>query len=39
VIGVGVAAHAFSLRSAGIAFSAAVAALVLTVLASLSRSD
>jgi MFS family permease len=39
VIGVGVAAHAFSLRSAGIAFSAAVAVLVLTVLASLSRSD
>ena len=39
VIGVGVAAHAFSLRGAGIAFSAAVAALVLTVLASLSRSD
>ena len=39
VIGVGVAAHAFSLRSAGIAFSAAVAALALTVLASLSRSD
>jgi MFS family permease len=39
VIGVGVAAHAFGLRSAGIAFSAAVAALVLTVLASLSRSD
>jgi MFS family permease len=39
VIGVGVAAHAFSLRSAGIAFSAAVAALVLAVLASLSRSD
>src|SRR6476661_3074541 len=38
VIGVGVAAHAFSLRTAGIAFSAAVAALVLTVLASLSRS-
>jgi MFS family permease len=39
VIGVGVAAHAFSLRTAGIAFSAAVAALVLAVLASLSRSD
>ena len=39
VIGVGVAAHAFSLRSAGITFSVAVAALVLTVLASLSRSD
>ncbi len=39
VIGVGVAAHVFSLRTAGIAFSAAVAALVLAVLASLSRSD
>jgi MFS family permease len=39
VIGVGVAAHAFSLRGAGIAFSAAVAVLVLTVLATLSRSD
>jgi MFS family permease len=39
VIGVGVAANAWSLRSAGIAFSAAVAALVLTVLVSLSRSD
>jgi MFS family permease len=39
VIGVGVAAHAFSLRSAGIAFSAAVAALVLAVLASLLRRD
>jgi len=39
VIGVGVAAHAFSLRGAGIAFSAAVAALVLTVLASLKRAD
>jgi len=39
VIGVGVAAHAWSLRGAGIAFSAAVAALVLTVLASLTRSD
>jgi MFS family permease len=37
VIGVGVAAHAFSLRSAGIAFSAAVAALVLVVLATLVR--
>ena len=33
------AAHAFSLRGAGIAFSAAVAALVLTVLASLKRAD
>jgi MFS family permease len=39
VIGVGVAAYAFSLRDAGIAFSAAVAVLVLTVLATLSRSD
>jgi MFS family permease len=39
VIGVGVLAHAWSLRGAGIAFSAAVAALVLTVLASLTRSD
>jgi MFS family permease len=39
VIGVGVAANAWSLRGAGIAFSAAVAALVLTVLLSLSRSD
>jgi MFS family permease len=39
VIGVGVAAHAFSLRTAGIAFSAAVAVLVLAVLASLSRPE
>jgi MFS family permease len=39
VIGVGVAAEALSLRSAGIAFSAAVAALVLAVLASLARSE
>ena len=39
VIGVGVVAHAWSLRGAGIAFSAAVAALVVTVLASLTRSD
>jgi MFS family permease len=39
VIGVGVAANAWSLRGAGIAFSAAVAALVLAVLVSLSRSD
>jgi MFS family permease len=39
VIGVGVAAHAFSLRTAGIAFSAAVAVLVLAVLASLTRAD
>jgi MFS family permease len=39
VIGVGVAAHAFSLRTAGIGFSAAVAVLVLAVLASLSRPE
>jgi MFS family permease len=39
VIGVGVAANALSLRTAGIAFSAAVAALVLAVLASLARSE
>jgi hypothetical protein len=39
VIGVGVAAHGFGLRGAGIAFSAAVAALVLAVLASLSRTE
>ena len=39
VIGVGVAAHVFSLRTAGIAFSAAVAVLVLAVLASLSRPE
>jgi MFS family permease len=39
VIGVGVAAHAWSLRGAGIAFSAAVAALVLAVPASLARSE
>ena len=39
VIGVGVAALAFSLRTAGMAFSAAVAVLVLTVLASLSRRE
>jgi MFS family permease len=39
VIGVGVAANAWSLRGAGIAFSAAVAALVLAVLASLARPD
>jgi uncharacterized membrane protein YraQ (UPF0718 family) len=39
VIGVGVAAHAWSLRGAGIVFSAAVAALVLAVLASLTCSD
>jgi hypothetical protein len=37
VIGVGLAAHSFGLRAAGIAFSAAVAALVLAVIASLSR--
>jgi MFS family permease len=39
VIGVGVAAHAFSLRTAGIGFSVAVAVLVLAVLASLSRPE
>jgi len=39
VIGVGVAAHAFSLRTAGIGFSAAVAVLVLAVLASLTRQE
>jgi len=39
VIGVGVAADVWSLRGAGIAFSFAVAALVLTVLANLARSD
>jgi len=39
VIGVGVAAHAFSLRTAGIGFSAAVAVLVLAVLASLARQE
>jgi MFS family permease len=39
VIGVGVAADVWSLRGAGIAFSFAVAALVLTVIASLARSD
>jgi MFS family permease len=38
VIGVGVAANAWSLRGAGIVFSGAVAALVLAVLASLARS-
>ena len=38
VIGVGLASQAFSLRTAGIAFSAAVAVLVLTVLVSLARS-
>ena len=37
VIGVGLAAHSWSLRGAGIAFSAAVAGLVLVVLASLAR--
>ena len=37
VIGVGLAAQAFSLRTAGIAFSAAVAVLVLAVLASFAR--
>jgi MFS family permease len=39
VIGVGVAANSWTLRGAGIAFCAAVAALVLAVLASLARSD
>jgi MFS family permease len=39
VIGVGVAAHAFGLRAAGIAFSAAVAVLVLAVLASLFQRE
>jgi MFS family permease len=39
VIGVGVAAHSFGLRAAGIAFSAAVVLLLLAVLASLARSD
>jgi MFS family permease len=39
VIGVGLAAHAWSLRAAGIAFSVAVAALVLVVLASLARRE
>jgi MFS family permease len=39
VIGVGLAAQSFGLRAAGIAFSAAVAALVLAVLASLTRPD
>jgi len=39
VIGVGLAAHTWSLRGAGITFSFAVAALVLVVLASLARRD
>jgi MFS family permease len=39
VIGVGVAVHFLGLRPAGIVFSAAVAALVLAVLASLARGD
>jgi MFS family permease len=39
VIGVGLAAQALSLRTAGIGFSAAVAALVLAVLVSLARSE
>jgi MFS family permease len=39
VIGVGVAANSFGLRTAGIAFSAAVAVLLLAVLASLARAD
>jgi MFS family permease len=37
VIGTGIAASSFGLRTAGIAFSAAVAALVLAVLASFTR--
>jgi hypothetical protein len=37
VIGTGVAASSLGLRTAGIAFSAAVAALVLAVLVSLAR--
>jgi MFS family permease len=37
VIGAGVVAYAFGLRTAGVAFSAAVAALVTTVLVSLAR--
>jgi MFS family permease len=37
VIGAGLAAYAFGLRTAGVAFSVAVAALVLAVLASLAR--
>ena len=39
VIGVGVAANWVGLRTTGIAFSAAVAALVLVVLASLIRAE
>ena len=39
VIGVGIAANAWSLSGAGIAFSVAVAVLVLAVLVSLSRSN
>jgi MFS family permease len=39
VVGTGIAAHSFGLRTAGIAFSAAVAALVLAVLTSLARAD
>lgn len=39
VIGAGLAAHSFGLRTAGIAFSVAVAALVLAVLASFARAD
>jgi MFS family permease len=37
VVGAGVAAHEFGLRTAGLAFSAAVGVLVLVVLASLAR--
>ncbi len=39
VIGTGIAANSLGLRTAGIAFSAAVAALVLAVLTSLARAD
>ena len=39
VIGLGFAVHSFALKSAAIAFCAAVAALVLVVLASLARPD
>jgi hypothetical protein len=37
VIGAGALAYAFGLRTAGVAFSVAVAALVTTVLVSLAR--
>ena len=39
VIATGIAAHSLGLRTAGMAFSAAMAALVLAVLASLVRAD